>query len=152
MPKLRGAEGALAKGARVGVVCKKLGVAKPTSDRWRKETGGLQMDQAKRLTELERENARLEKFLAAVELDKAIARKATREITEPGEAAAVGIVKNVRRTGTQLVRRVPQTSCVPVAIRCDSRLRISNASTEPLMTRKQAGRGQVFGGRLAGVL
>ena len=46
--------------------------------RWRKEYGGLRMDQAKRLKELERENSRLKKLVAEAELDKAILREASR--------------------------------------------------------------------------
>ena len=46
--------------------------------RWRKKYGGLRMDQAKRLKDLERENARLKKLLAEAELDKAILREAAR--------------------------------------------------------------------------
>ena len=44
--------------------------------RWRKEDGGLRMDQAKRLKELEKENTRLKKLLAEAELDKAILKEA----------------------------------------------------------------------------
>ena len=51
---------------------------KPNSGyyRWRKEDGGLRMDQAKRLKELEKENTRLKKLLAEAELDKAILKEA----------------------------------------------------------------------------
>ena len=61
---------------KVPQVCKKLEVTEQTYYRWRKKYGGLRMDQAKRLKELERENARLKKLLAAAELDKAILREA----------------------------------------------------------------------------
>ncbi len=57
-------------------VCKKLEVTEQTYYRWRKKYGGLRMDQAKRLKDLERENARLKKLLAEAELDKAILREA----------------------------------------------------------------------------
>ena len=56
---LREAEVELAKGSKVPAVCKKLGITPNTYYRWRKEYGGLKVDQAKRLKELERENARL---------------------------------------------------------------------------------------------
>ena len=49
-----------------------------TYDRWRKKYGGLRLDQAKRLKELEKENTRLEKLVAEAELDKAILREAAR--------------------------------------------------------------------------
>ena len=74
--KLREVEVELAKGLKVPQVCKKLEVTEQTYYRWRKKYGGLRMDQAKRLKELERENARLKKLLAEAELDKAILREA----------------------------------------------------------------------------
>ncbi|QDT80801.1 Transposase [Gimesia maris] len=57
-------------------MCKKLGIHQQTYYKWRREYGGLRMDQAKRLKELEKENARLNKLLAESELDKAILREA----------------------------------------------------------------------------
>ena len=76
IPKLREAEVELAKGRTVAQVVKKLGVTEQTYYRWRKEYGGLRMDQAKRLKELEKENIRLKKLVAEAELDKAILRQA----------------------------------------------------------------------------
>ena len=76
IPKLREAEVELAKSRTVAQVCRKLGVTEQTYYRWRKEYGGLRMDQAKRLKELEKENARLKKLVAEAELDKAILREA----------------------------------------------------------------------------
>ena len=73
---LREAEVELAKGQAVDIVCKKLGVTKNTYYRCRKEYGGLKVDQAKRLKELERENARLKKLVADQALDNAILREA----------------------------------------------------------------------------
>jgi transposase-like protein len=74
--KLREAEVKLAKGAAVGQVCKDLGVTEPTYYRWRKEYGGMKLDQARRLKDLEKENGRLKRLLAEAELDKAILREA----------------------------------------------------------------------------
>ena len=76
IPKLREAEVALARGTTVSQACKKLGVTEQTYYRWRKEYGGLRLDQAKRLKELEKENTRLKKLLAEAELDKAILKEA----------------------------------------------------------------------------
>ena len=76
IPKLREAEVGLAKGLSVEQVVQKLGVTVQTYYRWRKEYGGLRMDQAKRLKELEKENARLKKLVAEAELDKAILEEA----------------------------------------------------------------------------
>ena len=74
--KLRQAEVELAKGRSVGEVAKQLGITDQTYYRWRKEYGGLKTDQAKRLKELERENARLKKVVADLALDKAILKEA----------------------------------------------------------------------------
>ncbi|NJL31100.1 MAG: IS3 family transposase [Phycisphaerales bacterium] len=74
--KLRQAEVELAKGQSVAAVCKLLGISDHTYYRWRKEYGGLKVDQAKRFKELEQENARLKRLLAEAELDKAILREA----------------------------------------------------------------------------
>jgi putative transposase len=74
--KLREAEVALAQGQSVKQVCKHLEVTEQTYYRWRKEYGGLRMDQAKRLRELERENARLKRLVADQALDNSILREA----------------------------------------------------------------------------
>lgn len=74
--KLREAEVGLARGMTVPEVSKKLGVPEQTYYRWRKEYGGLGRDQAKRLKELERENARLKKLVAELSLDNAILKEA----------------------------------------------------------------------------
>jgi len=73
--KLRQAEVELSKGSSVAAVCKLLGVTEQTYYRWRKEYGGLKTDQAKKLKELEKENARLKRLLADAELDKAMLRE-----------------------------------------------------------------------------
>ncbi len=73
--KLRQAEVELSKGSSVAAVCKLLGVTEQTYYRWRKEYGGLKTDQAKKLRELEGENARLKRLLADAELDKAMLRE-----------------------------------------------------------------------------
>ncbi len=73
--KLRQAEVELAKGQTAGQVCKKLGISEQTYYRWRREYGGLTVDQAKRLKELEKENARLKKLVADQALDMAILKE-----------------------------------------------------------------------------
>jgi transposase-like protein len=74
--KLREAEVLLAKGQTVAQICKQLGVTDQTYYRWRREYGGLKTDQAKRLKELERENARLKKVVADLTLDNSILKEA----------------------------------------------------------------------------
>ena len=76
--RLREAEILLAKGATVAEACRKLGVTENNYYRWRKEYGGLDVVQAKRLKELEKENQRLKKLLAEKDLDLEILKEAGR--------------------------------------------------------------------------
>ena len=73
---LREAEVLLSQEKTIAQVCKKIGITDQTYYRWRKEYGGVRTDQAKRLKDLEKENARLKRLLADAELDKAILREA----------------------------------------------------------------------------
>ncbi len=73
--KLREAEVELAKGQPLVDVVRKLEIAEQTYYRWRKEYGGLRVDQAKRLKELEKENARLKRLVADQALDNAILKE-----------------------------------------------------------------------------
>ena len=74
--KLRQADVELAKGQSIAAVCKMIGITDQTYYRWRKEYGGLKLDQARRLKGLEKENGRLKRLLADAELDKAILKEA----------------------------------------------------------------------------
>jgi putative transposase len=76
--QLREAEVELAQGRSVAEVCRSLGVTEQTYYRWRKEYGGLKMDQAKRLKVLEQENTRLRRAVADLTLDKQILQEVTR--------------------------------------------------------------------------
>jgi len=67
--KLRQAEGKLASGNSVPDVAKDLGISEATFHRWKARYGGMNSQEAKRLKELEKENARLKKLLAKKELD-----------------------------------------------------------------------------------
>lgn len=67
--KLRDADAQLASGATVPDVCKTLGMSEATYYRWKREYGGMQVDQLKRLKELEKENARLKRLVAEQALD-----------------------------------------------------------------------------------
>jgi len=75
--RLREAEVDLSRGQSVAQVVKKLGVCEQTYYRWRKEYGGLRLDQAKRLKELEAENGRLKKLVAEQALDISILKEAS---------------------------------------------------------------------------
>jgi transposase-like protein len=72
---LREAEVEQAKGATIAQVVKKLGITDQTYYRWRREYGGLKVDQARRLKELERENRRLKKLVANQALDLSILKE-----------------------------------------------------------------------------
>ena len=74
--KLREADGMLATGQSVGQVCQALEISEATLGRWRTQYGGMKAEEAKRLKELEQENARLKRLLAEAELDKAILKEA----------------------------------------------------------------------------
>ena len=74
--KLREAEVELAKGRTVAEVSKHLGITDQTYYRWRNEVGGLKIDQARRMKELERENQRLKRVVAELTLDKLILKEA----------------------------------------------------------------------------
>ncbi len=76
--KLREAEILLNQGANVGEVSRKVGITEQTYYRWRKEYGGMRIEQAKRLKDLEKENARLKKLVADLSLDISILKEATR--------------------------------------------------------------------------
>jgi putative transposase len=74
--KLREAEVLLGKGETVAMVARKLEITEQTYYRWRREYGGLKVDQAKKMKELERENARLKRIVANQALDMAILKEA----------------------------------------------------------------------------
>ena len=76
--KLREAEVLLSQGATVGEASRKIEVTEQTYYRWRKEYGGMRVEQAKRLKELEKENSRLKKLVADITLDNAILKEAAR--------------------------------------------------------------------------
>jgi putative transposase len=68
--KLRQADAELAQGSTLAHVCQKLGVSEPTLHRWHNQYGGMKADEAKRLKDLEAENARLKRLVAELALDK----------------------------------------------------------------------------------
>jgi len=73
--KLREAEVLISQGKTVAEVCKAIGVTDQTYYRWKKEYGGMRTDQARRLKELEKENARLRKVVADLTLDVEILKE-----------------------------------------------------------------------------
>ena len=76
--KLREAEVLLSQGSTVGELSRKLGITEQTYYRWRREYGGMRLEQARRLKELEKENGRLKRLVADLTLDNAILKEAAR--------------------------------------------------------------------------
>ena len=70
--KLRHIEVLLSQGKTVPLACKEAGIVHQTYYRWRKEFGGLQLEQAKKLKDLQKENAQLKRALATVTLEKQV--------------------------------------------------------------------------------
>ncbi len=76
--KLREVEILLSQGSPIGEAARKIGVTEQTYYRWRREYGGMRIEQVKRLKELEKENTRLKKTVADLSLDNAILKEASR--------------------------------------------------------------------------
>jgi transposase-like protein len=76
--KLREAEILLNQGSSIAEASKQLGVTEQTYYRWRKEYGGMRIEQAKRLKDLEKENTLLKKLVADLSLDISILKEASR--------------------------------------------------------------------------
>jgi len=74
--RLREAEIHINQGIPIAEASRKIGITQQTYYRWRKEYGGLRIEQAKRLKSLEKENARLKKLVADLSLDNAILKEA----------------------------------------------------------------------------
>lgn len=73
---LRQCDVMLAQGKSIAEICRELGISDATYYKWRKAYGGMKVDQAKRLKELERENIRLKRAIADLTLDKLILKEA----------------------------------------------------------------------------
>ncbi len=74
--KLREAEIHINQGISIAEASRKIGITEQTYYRWRREYGGLRIEQARKLKNLEKENARLKKLVADLSLDNAILREA----------------------------------------------------------------------------
>jgi transposase-like protein len=81
--RLREADALLNAGQSVAQVIQHLGISEATYHRWRNQYGGMKAEEAKRLKELEGENARLKKLLADAELDKAVLKEAIEHLGKP---------------------------------------------------------------------
>jgi putative transposase len=73
---LREAEVRLAQGQTVGEICRQIGISEQSYYRWRREYGGLKLDQARRLKDVERENGRLRRAVADLTVEKLVLKEA----------------------------------------------------------------------------
>ncbi len=76
--KLREVEILLSQGSTIGEAARKIGVTEQTYYRWRREYGGMRIEQVKRLKQLEKENTRLKRIVADLSLDNDILKEASR--------------------------------------------------------------------------
>ena len=111
IPKLREAEVEQAKCRTVAQACKKIGVTDQIYYRWRKEYGGLGMDQAKRLKELEKENTRLKSYWPKLSWTKPFSKRRHRETDQPGQASSDRRIR-AERAGPGQGFREKGLSCV----------------------------------------
>jgi putative transposase len=80
---LRQIEVVVANGKTTPAACRESGITEQTYYRWRKEFGGLQVDQARRLKELEQENSKLKRLVGELSLDKLVLKISPRETSKP---------------------------------------------------------------------
>jgi len=76
--KLREAEVLQSQGQTQSQICKQIGISADTYVRWRKEFGGMRVDQAKKLKDLEKENQQLKKLVADLSLDNSMLKEVNR--------------------------------------------------------------------------
>ena len=82
---LREAEVQISQGQATGQVCRSLGISEQSYYRWRRESGGLKVNQARRLKDLEKENVRLRKAVSDLTLDKLILKEALEGAFRPAQ-------------------------------------------------------------------
>ncbi|WP_405053715.1 IS3 family transposase [Sphingobium sp. SJ10-10] len=114
--KLREVEVIVGRGGTAVEACRQIGIAEQTLYRWRKEYGGLKVDQVRRMKDLERENAQLKKLVADLALDKAILQEASK---------LTFLSPSRRREAIEQVRRV-----LPVSERRTCRVLVQHRSTQ----------------------
>jgi transposase-like protein len=85
---LRAIEVLLAQGKATPEACREAGISQQSYYRWRKEYGGLELDQAKRMKDLERENVRLKRLVADLSLEKQVLKDVASETCKPRAAPA----------------------------------------------------------------
>jgi len=99
--KLREIDVLTAQGHKAGAACKQAGISEQSYYRWRKEYGGLGINEARRLKELERENSKLKRCIAELAMEKQVLKALPRENSKPREKAAGGRARSeIRPFGT----------------------------------------------------
>lgn len=106
---LREAEVSLSQGETTGRICRRLGISEQSHYRWRREYGGLKVDQARRLKELEKENIRLRKAISDLTLDKLILKEALEGLKVPQKQLKRG---RLWLNDGSCVRLRPRPSCL----------------------------------------
>ena len=96
--------GYLGEGADVAAACRELQIAEQTYYRWRNQLGGLKADDARRLKDLERENATLKRLLADAELEKAALKEIARETRPSADYARMVQLRKSRWMGAQIIQ------------------------------------------------
>ena len=77
-------------GKSVSIACREAGISDQSYYRWRKEYGGLDLDHARRMKDLEKENGRLKRLVADLSLEKQVLKDMPRETCKPRTAPAGG--------------------------------------------------------------
>jgi transposase-like protein len=134
--KLREAEIVLAQGGTTADACCRLAISEQTYYRWRKEYGGLKTDQARRMKDLEKKNARLRRAICELTLDKLILQEVAR-----GSRKACRAQTTEPRATTTLHRSYPQGAA------CLGAPHLSRFGAAPI----DAAQGSARGGRRAGI-
>ena len=156
--KLRQAEVELSRGLRTPQVCKKLGISEQTYYRWRKEYGGLRLDQAKWLKVLEQENVRLKKLVVDQALDNAMLKQGGlgKLLSPPRRRQAVAFVCRQLGVSERRACRVIEQARATHRHRCvtptdEPRLvdRMNRGGDDVWPLRLSVGRGPAARGRVA---
>jgi putative transposase len=132
---LREAEVRIAQGETAGKICRGAGISEQTYYKWRREYGGLKIDQAKRLKELERENERLKKAVSELTLDKLILKEALQVVEQEVKAYCRGKIASYKiPSHVFLVDDFPMTGSgkvQKVKLREEARRRLEPACLDP---------------------
>ena len=114
--KLRAAEVELALGLGIGQVCQKLAISEQTFHRWRAQYGGLKADEAKRLNELEAENARLKRLVAELAIDKQMLQEAVQKKKHILEMRVLTLDPPPKRALARIEKGVPALKHVTATV------------------------------------